>query len=137
MKSAHPMAGTGKIDHLVNHCHLDAAFYTCEQVVNGKPFTLVIFVPGQEPGHYYTQAVLANGRATGRTSLIIAGSHWTYSGNGPDAAGKLAFYRTENYFTGADAIHFEQYGSSGQKTWTKKNEGDEIRLKSSDLPAKN
>jgi len=41
--AAHTMAGEGKPDTIVNHCHEGTAFYTCEQVVNGKSLALVVF----------------------------------------------------------------------------------------------
>lgn len=131
MTSAHPIAGSEKVTTLTNHCHQDAAFYTCEQVVNGKPFALLVFVADTQSGHFFTQEILANGRATGRVHLTIAGNHWTYQGSGTDESNKPIFYRTENFFSGPDRIHFEQYGSSDGKNWTKKNEGDEARTPTS------
>ena len=126
--SPHTMAGEGKPDTLVNHCTEGAAFYSCEQVVNGKPMALIVFTAADQPGHFYSQAIMTNGRASGRGDLTIAGDHWTYAGSGTDNAGKQTFYRTENFFTGANKIHFEQYESGDGKTWTKKNEGDEVRV---------
>jgi len=41
--SAHTMAGEGKPDTIVNHCNEGTAFYTCEQVVNGKSLALIVF----------------------------------------------------------------------------------------------
>jgi hypothetical protein len=114
----------GKPESLVSHCHSDQAFYTCEQVVDGKPAELIVYVAGDAPGKYHTQMVLPMGFATGRGNLTIVGDHWTYDSI---AIGGSKYYRTENYFKGPDSIHFEEYESTDGKAWTKTNEGDESR----------
>ena len=126
--SAHTMAGEGKPDTIVNHCTEGTAFYTCEQVVNGKSLALIVFTATDDPTKFHSQPVLPNGQAAGRGDLTILGDHWTFLGNGKNDAGKETFYRTENFFTGRDKIHFEQYESGDGKTWVKKNEGDEVRV---------
>lgn len=126
--SAHTMAGPGKTDTLVNHCTEGASFYTCEQVVNGKSVALIVFTATEDTTRFHTQPVLPDGRALGRSDLTVAGDHWTFLGSGTDKDGKQVFYRTENYFTGRDKIHSEQYESSDNKTWVKKNEADEVRV---------
>jgi hypothetical protein len=126
--AAHTMAGEGKPDTIVNRCTEGTAFYTCEQVVNSKPLALIVFTATDDPTKFNTQAVLPNGRAVGRSDLTLAGDHWTFSNTTTDDSGKETFYRTENFFTGRDKIHFEQYESVDNKTWVKKNEGDEVRI---------
>ena len=125
--AAQTMAGEGKPDTIVNHCSEGTAFYTCEQVVNGKSVVLLVFTPTDDPTKFHTQPVLPDGKAVGRGDLTIVGDHWTYSSSAEE--GKEVFYRTENFFTGRDKIHFEQYESADNKTWVKKNEGDEVRVK--------
>lgn len=126
--SPHTMAGPGKTDSLVNHCYLTDAYYTCEQVVNGKPMALIVFTATETAGSYHTQIVLPNGYSTGRADLKIDGSHWTYLGKSTSDDGKTTtWYRTENVFTGRDRIHFEQYESNDNTSWKKTNEGDETR----------
>jgi hypothetical protein len=127
--SAHTMAGEGKPDTLVNHCTEGMAFFSCEQVVNGKSVALVVFTATDDPTKFHSQPVLPTGQATGRGDLTIIGDHWTFLGSGKDDSGKEIFYRTKNLFTGQDKIHFEQYESSDNKNWVKKNEGDEVRVK--------
>jgi hypothetical protein len=129
IQSAHTAAGLGKPDVLVNHCSRNVAFYSCEQVVNGKSSALVIFVSASEAGKYYTQIVLPNGYSTGRGDLTLDGAHWTYFGKDVEKD-KTTYFRTENYFTGRDAIHFEQFQSTDGTKWDKTNEGDETRQKS-------
>ncbi|MGH9595361.1 MAG: hypothetical protein ACRD3K_01050 [Edaphobacter sp.] len=124
--SQHTMAGNGKPDTLVNHCTEQTAFYECEQVVNGKPAALIVFTATDDPTKFHTQAVFPNGRASGRADLTIAGDHWTFLSTDTDGNGKQMFYRTENMFSGRNKIHFEQYESTDNKTWVKKNEGDEV-----------
>jgi hypothetical protein len=126
--SQHTMAGDGKPDTLVNHCIEGAAFYSCEQVVNGKSVALIVFTATEDATKFHSQPVLPSGQAVGRGDLTIAGDHWTFLGSGKDGEGKDVFYRTENIFAGRDKIHFEQYQSSDNKVWTKKNEGDEVRV---------
>jgi hypothetical protein len=126
--SAHTMAGEGRPDTLVNHCTEGAAFYTCEQVVNGRPLALIVFIATEDPTKFHTQPVLPNGHAAGISDLTIVGDHWTFLNITTDDSGKQTFYRTENFFTGRDKIHFEQYESVDNKTWVRKNRGDEVRV---------
>ena len=125
--STHTMAGDGRPDTVVNQCHEGTAFYTCEQIVNGKPLALVIFTATDDPTKFHTQPVLPSGKAVGLSDLTIVGDQWTYSSSGKDEGGKPVFYRTENIFSGRDKIHFEQYKSGDGKTWVKTNQGDEVR----------
>ena len=126
--SPHAMAGPGKTDSLVNHCSMADAYYSCEQVVNGKSLALIVFTATEAAGSYHTQIVLPTGYSTGRADLKIDSSHWTYLGKSTSDDGKTTtWYRTENVFTGRDRIHFEQYESTDGTTWKKTNEGDEVR----------
>jgi len=128
MNGTKNMGGLGQPDLLVNHCTMLRAYYTCEQVVNGKSAALIVFTATEELGKFHTQAVLVNGFSTGRGDLTIAGDHWTYQSKDTEGD-KTTYYRTENYFTGRDRIHFEQYRSTDGKTWEKQSEGDEVRTK--------
>src|SRR5579862_3605040 len=80
--SAHTMAGDGKPDTIANHCTEGTAFYTCEQVVNGKSLALLVFTATDDPAKFHTQPVLPSGLAAGRGDLTIAGDHWTFLGSG-------------------------------------------------------
>ena len=126
---ASTLAGAGKPDHVDNHCHLVDAFYTCEQVVNGKPQALIVFTPGDSPDTFHTQIVLPDGHATGRGDLTRRGERWTWDSKTiPDPTGKPpTWYRTENYFTGRDIIHYEQFESADGVAWKKTASGDEQR----------
>ena len=94
--------------------------------VNGKVTSLVVFTPAGEPNQFHVQNILPAGFATGRTDLKLDGPHWTYSNK--DVEGCVTTWsRSENYFTGADRIHFEQYQSADGKNWEKKAEGVESR----------
>ena len=120
-------AGPGaKADELINQCALVGRYFTCQQTVNGTEGNLLVFVPGSTPGHYYTQNITPEGRATGRADLEIAGDHWTYSSVW-DQGGKTTYYRTTNLFTGKDKIHFEQSESSDGKDYKVTGSGDEVR----------
>lgn len=118
-------AGTpAKVDRLVNHCTLGNAFYTCEQVVNGKTVALVVFVADDKPGAYHTRIVMPDGQAGGGSQLTIAGPHWTFLST--DQAGKPSF-RVENVFTGRDRIHSEQFQAAADGSWTKVGEQTTVR----------
>jgi hypothetical protein len=117
-----------KPDELTNQCAQLGKYFACQQTVNGAVSALLIFIPTDQPGHYFTQTVTPQGRATGRGDLEISGDHWVYSSVW-DEGGKSTFYRTLNDFTGHDHIHFEQQESSNRKDWTTKNSGDEVRVR--------
>ena len=116
-----------KPDELVNQCALLGTYFTCGQSVNGKPSELLIFTPAEQPGHFYTQAVNPDGRATGRGNLEVSGDHWTFTTMW-DQGGQTTYYRTVNVFTGKDKIHFEQAESANRKDFKITGSGDEVRV---------
>ena len=122
------MAGAkGGPMELVNDCAMVGRFFACQQTVNGKPDAMIVFVPADAPGDYYTQAVRQDGFARGRGQLHIEGDHWTYSSK-DEQDGKTTYYRTTNVFSGNDRIHFEQSESADGKTWKVTGSGDEVRV---------
>jgi len=66
--AAHTMAGEGKPDTLVNHCSEGTAFYTCEQVVNGKSLALIVFTATDDPTKFHTKPVFPSGQGAGRAT---------------------------------------------------------------------
>lgn len=110
---------------LVNRCSSFGKFFACEQSVNGASVALLIFVPGNQAGHFFTQSVKSDGRAGGRGELQIDHNTWVYLSNWNDG-GKTTFYRTTNVYEGRNRIHFEQAESTDNKTWVVKNSGDEV-----------
>ena len=121
------MAPGAKPEDLTNQCTVVGKYFVCQQTVNGAVTSLMIFVPADQSGHYYTQNVNPQGRALGRGDLEISGDHWVFS-NSWDQGGKTTFYRTLNTFTGRDHIHFEQQESTNRKDWVTKSSGDETRV---------
>jgi len=111
---------------LTNQCALIGKYFGCQQTVGGKIEALVIFVPAEQNGHYFTQSVLPEGWAMGRGELEIEGDRWTYSSKAQDGA-KTTYYRTTNVFKGKDQIHYEQSESPDGKQWTTTGSGDEVR----------
>ncbi len=79
-------AGTGKSDHISNQCALIGKYFGCQQTVNGKISALIVFVPAETAGHYYTQAVLPEGWAAGRGELEISGQTWIITVKRPKRA---------------------------------------------------
>jgi len=121
-------SNAAKPDTLVNQCAQLSKFFACGQIVNGQPAALVVFIPDtRKPGHYLTQNIMPEGRATGISELEISGDQWTYS-NRRDQDGKTTFYRTTNTFSGKNRIHFEQAQSSNRTDWQVQNSGDEERI---------
>ena len=125
VKESNSKSGTPP-DIIVNACKPVGSYFTCQQTVNGKLSSLIIFIPGDKPGHYYTQGVLPEGWATGRGQLEIAGDLWTYRSQATDD-GKTTYYRTTNVFSGTDKIHFELSQSSDGEHWNVTKSGDEER----------
>ncbi len=119
-----------KIERLKNDCAKLGNFYACQQTVDGTPENLIVFVPANPPGHYHTQSVQQDARATGRGDLEISGDRWVYSSTW-DEGGKTTYYRTTNVFTGKDHIHYEQAESPDGKDWKITNSGDEVRVSNS------
>lgn len=116
-----------KPDQLVNQCALVGKYFTCQQTVNGQAGALLVIIPAGQPGRYYTQTILPEGRATGRDDLEISGERWTYLSRRQEG-GTVTRYRTINTFSGKDRIHFEQAEATGDKDWVVKGTGDERRI---------
>jgi hypothetical protein len=125
--TAKNLASGAKPEELRNQCALVGKYFACQQTVDGQIGALIIFIPADKPGHYYTQNVMPQGRASGRGDLEISGDRWTYSSTW-DQGGKTVYYRNTNVFVGKDHIHFEQAESSNGKDWTVKNSGEEVRV---------
>jgi hypothetical protein len=121
------LAPGAKPDELINQCVLVGKYFTCQQVVNGEVGALLVIVPAGKTGHYYTQNVGLDGRATGRGEMQIDGDRWTYNTIW-NQGGTSTYYKTIHTFTGGDRIHFEQLESKNNKDWKTTNSGDEIRI---------
>lgn len=111
-----------------NRCSRIEKYFACQQTVGGQLSSLIVFIPAEEKGHYFTQTVLPQGFAGGRGELTIEGEHWEYNSKGEEN-GKTTFYRTTNAFSGRDKIHFEQAVSPDGDHWSIKSSGDEIRIR--------
>jgi hypothetical protein len=113
-------------DELEDVCGQIGTYFACQQTKNGKLGALLVFVPTDKPGHYYTQAVLPEGLAAGRGELEIVGNRWVYSSK-VQSDSKTVYYRTTNVFTGNDRIHYEQAQSPDGEHWTVSGSGEEVR----------
>jgi hypothetical protein len=113
---------------VVNECALVGRYFACQQSVNGKAVGLRVIIPTGEPGRYYTQTIMPEGRATGRDDLEISGNQWTYRSRRQEG-NKVTQYRTVNTFQGKDHIHFEEAESTDGKQWKVTNSGDQLRTK--------
>jgi hypothetical protein len=124
--SAKDLALGASPDQLTDDCALVGQYFTCQQTVNGKVGALLVFVPAETPGHYFTNAIVPQGYAGGRGELEISGDRWTYSSKSVDGD-KTTYHRTLNIFTGKDHIHYEQGESVDGINWTVTGSGDEVR----------
>lgn len=119
-------AGGAMALEVSNHCARTGLFFACEQVVDGKPFALVVFQPtGGTPQRYTyrSQILQADGSAPGAWSEVtIEGPHWTYLSQG------AVRRRTLNAFSGPDRIHYTVQHSADGLSWVTDSEGDEQRL---------
>ena len=128
-----PSEGEKEATHLENHCAKTGLFFACEQVVNGRPVALVVFLPmaklpsgGEE---YRTQGLTADASPAGEWGkLTIDNEHWIYSWEGRDNEKKV-YWRNVNTFSGTDKIHFEIQNSDDGTTWKTQKSGDERRAK--------
>ncbi len=118
----------GKPNLIHNDCARVGNYFACQQTVGGKVGALLVFVPREEPGKYYTQAIGTDGRAFGRGNLEIAGVRWTYSSEERDGD-TTKYHRTTNAFSGQDRIHYEISESRDGTHWTVTRSGDEVRKK--------
>jgi hypothetical protein len=116
-----------KPELLANDCAPVGRFFACQQSVNGIPGGLLVFVPTSQPGHFYTQTIMPEGRATGRDELQITGDVWTFSSRRSEG-GKTTLYRTVNTFTGRNRIHFESAQSLNGSDWTTQSSSDAVRV---------
>jgi hypothetical protein len=129
--------GARKIDRLENRCARTGLFFACEQVVNGKPLALIVFLPIAQPAdaatgvpqYYRNQALLADASPGGEWGkLAIQGDQWTYTWENK-AGGNTTYWKNINTFYGADRITFEVSNSTDGKTWKLRKSGEERRAK--------
>lgn len=120
-------APQAKGDQVTNECKLIGTYFACQQRVNEKLDSLIVFVPAADVGHYFVQAIDPLGKASGRSELRISGDLWTYDSK-EKRGNSTTYYRTTNVFSGKDRIHFEQLESLDGQHWIRKDSGDEKRL---------
>jgi hypothetical protein len=121
-------AGAGsKPEELHNQCSSVGKYFACEQSVNGSVTGLLLIIPASQPGHYNTQTVLPDGRATGKGELAISGDQWVFSSIW-NSGGKTVRYRTTNTFKDKNHIHFQQEESGDGIHWQVTGSGDDVRI---------
>jgi hypothetical protein len=112
---------------LRNDCAALGKYFACQQTVNGSVVGLLVFISTGTPGHYYTQILLPEGRATGRDEMEISGNQWIFTSSRRDGS-KTTYYRTVNAFSGKSRIHFERDESTDGKQWVKTGSGDQVKV---------
>lgn len=127
--ASHPWSGApaGASDRLRSKCKHLTVYFVCEQTVNLKPQTLIVYTVGADSKQFNTRTITPDGLAGGRGDFTIDGVRWTYLDK-PPASLKGPWSRVENIVTDQNHIRFEEYESSDEgKTWTQTNSGTEER----------
>lgn len=130
VRAAHPWSGAarGAIDQLESKCNRFTLYLACEQTVNGKPQSLIVYTVGTRSGLLHTRFISPNGLAGGRGELTIEGDRWTYLDKPPTGLSG-PWSRVENVIVNRDRIRFKEYESVDEgKQWTLKNSGSEDRV---------
>jgi hypothetical protein len=136
VKAEHPWSGgaPGTTDNLVSRCERFTQYFACEQTVNGKTLSLIVYTAGKSPAELHTRFIEPGGLAGARGDLTLNSNHWTYLDK-PPAGTKGNWSRTENYILDHDHIRFEEFESADEgKTWNKTNSGTEERAGSGSAP---
>jgi hypothetical protein len=129
VRAEHPWSGgaPGTTDDLVSRCERFTLYFACEQTVNGKTLSLIVYSAGPALGKLYTRFIEPGGLAGERGDLTLDNNHWTYLDK-PPAGTKANWSRVENYILDHDHIRFEEYESADEgKSWNKINAGTEER----------
>ena len=133
VRAEHPWGGgvAGSSDHLVSRCEHFDSYFACEQSVNGKVQSLLVYTATSVPGKLNCRTITPDGLAGGRGDLTLDGNRWTYLDK-PPLNLKGNWSRTENFIQDRNHIRFEEYESADEgKTWTKTNSGTEERTTAS------
>ena len=129
VRAEHPWSGgpPGTADHLASKCQRFTQYFACEQTVNGKTLSLIVYTAAQSPDKLHTRFIQPDGLAAARGDLSLQGNHWTYFDK-PPAKQTGNWSRVENFIEDRDHIRFEEYESSDAgKSWTRTNRGTEER----------
>jgi hypothetical protein len=129
VRAEHPWSGgaRGSLDQLVSRCQHFTQYFACEQTVNGKAQSLIVYTAGSASGKLHTRFITPDGLAGGRGDLTLDGNHLTYLDK-PPATLKGNWSRVENFILDHNHIRFEEYESADEgKTWSKTNSGTEER----------
>ena len=124
----HPWSGAavGAVDRLTSRCHSFSAYFVCEQTINSKPTSLLVYTLA-EGKRLHTRTITPDGLAGGRGDLSLLDKHWTYLDK-PPASLKGNWSRVENFIVDQDHIRFEEYESADEgRTWKLINTGQEER----------
>ncbi len=116
----------GQVEDLKITCAQVGKSYACEQAVAGSVRGLLVFLPTETPGHFTTQNIQPDGRATGKGELLISGNRWTFTTTWYGGA-TVTHYRTTDVFNTPNQIHFEQEESTDDTHWQSKDSGEETR----------
>ena len=113
---------------LKNDCWRSGAFLACDQIVDGDPKALLVFMYDAKGDIYASYPITAGSSDVHPGTLIIKGKVWTFPWDATDA-GKTTHFRVVNTWSSADSIEFRQEYSSDGVQWTLMAEGHETRVK--------
>lgn len=121
----------GKASHeetnLRNDCWRSAAFYACNQFVDGDSKALLVFTYDAKSDAFRSHITLPDGTDAGGGKLLIKGNVWTFPWESTEN-GKTTHFRILNTFTSNDAIEFRQEYSTDGEHWTVMARGSETRV---------
>ena len=112
---------------LRNECWLSAAFFVCNQFVNGDSKVLIIFTYDAKQKIYNTYNVAAQSGPGGSGKLLIDGNTWTFPWE-DNEDGKTIYFRVVNVFTAPDSIEYRKEFSRDKVQWTLMARGSEKKL---------
>jgi hypothetical protein len=120
----------GRSQTIENRCHRTGLFFTCEQIVGGKPAALVVFLPRESQGKrqvFKVETLTAAGdRAAPWKELVIDGDTWTVS-DLEHVHGKVRRQRTVLTYSGPDFVHDEVQASEDGESWKTVSAADQRR----------
>jgi len=116
-----------KTKTITNNCWRATSYYTCEQIVDGKPAGLIVFTYHADDDSYSSYAIPGDGKDAPVGKLIIKGSIWTYPWH-TTYKGKVVYLRILNVFESAISIEYSEEASDDDQHWTLLARGVETRV---------
>ena len=112
---------------LRNDCWRSAAYYACNQFLDGTSQALLVFTYHPDKNLYTSYVIPQDGSAAHSGTLEIHGDTWIFPWEVTEN-GTTVYYRVVNIFTSRNSIQFRSEFSTDKQTWTPTATGTELRL---------